>query len=51
MKPEITFKNIENFKQGDTIEIQPQSLVIMNSIAELITKINGAALIIDYGEN
>ena len=37
-------------KEGDTIEISPQSAVITNSLAELISKVGGAALIIDYGE-
>ncbi|CAD8152168.1 unnamed protein product [Paramecium octaurelia] len=37
-------------KEGDTIEISPQSGVIVNSLAELIAKVGGAALIIDYGE-
>lgn len=33
------------------MEVQPKSLVITNSLAELISKRNGAMLAIDYGEN
>jgi len=38
-------------KVGDRIEISPKSLVLANSISELISKIGGAMLTIDYGDN
>ncbi len=38
-------------KNGAKIEISPQSLLIANSLGELISKINGGALFIDYGES
>jgi SAM-dependent MidA family methyltransferase len=53
LNPQITFrgetvkKSIEN---GDRIEISPKSLVLMNSFAELISKIGGGVLAIDYGD-
>lgn len=33
------------------IEVQTKSLIITNSLAELIKKRNGGMLAIDYGEN
>jgi len=38
-------------KTGDSLEISPKSLIIVNSLSELISQLNGAMLIIDYGEN
>lgn len=38
-------------KNGDSIEISPRSLILMNSLSEMINKLNGGMLIIDYGEN
>ena len=42
---------LKTVKHGDSLEISPRSLVITNSLSELISKTNGAVLIIDYGEN
>lgn len=42
---------LKTLKSGDSLEISPRSLVLMNSLSELISKTNGAILIIDYGEN
>lgn len=39
-----------SLSEGDTIEVCPQGQIIANSLAELIAKIKGAALIVDYGE-
>ena len=36
---------------GDTIEVSPETGVLAESIALKISKHNGAALIIDYGED
>lgn len=53
LNPQITFqgesakKSIEN---GDRIEVSPKSLVLMNSFGELISKIGGGVLAIDYGD-
>ena len=38
-------------KEGDEIEISPLSLATVEDIARIISKNNGAALIMDYGEN
>ncbi|EGR28531.1 hypothetical protein IMG5_173480 [Ichthyophthirius multifiliis] len=53
LQPKKTFAN-EKMKQiidGDQIEIQAKSPIIINSLSELIQKTNGAILSIDYGEN
>jgi NADH dehydrogenase [ubiquinone] 1 alpha subcomplex assembly factor 7 len=53
LNPKKTFKSEtvrKNLSIGDTIEISPQSLVMMNSFGELISKTGGALLAIDYGE-
>lgn len=49
LKKKIDVK--KTLKNGDSLELSPKSLVLMNSLAELIQKVNGAALVIDYGEN
>jgi NADH dehydrogenase [ubiquinone] 1 alpha subcomplex assembly factor 7 len=53
LKPEQTFSKevAATLEEGDTVEVSPKSLVITNSLCELINKVNGASLIIDYGEN
>lgn len=54
LNPKEHFKNPEvqkALKVGNKIEISPRSLVLASSIAELINKNNGAALVFDYGEN
>lgn len=54
LNPEKRFANknvYDSIQIGDTIEISKESGIIMNSMSELIAKINGAALIIDYGED
>lgn len=40
----------DSLQNGDRIEISPKSLVMMNSFAELIAKIGGGILAIDYGD-
>ncbi len=50
LQPEKTYKDGVDLKDGDSIEISPRALLLANSISELISKVNGAALIIDYGE-
>lgn len=42
---------MKTLKPKDSLEISPKSLVLVNSLSELINKTNGAMLIIDYGEN
>ena len=54
LNPSKQFRNQEIYNQiqiGDRIEISKEAGIIMNSLSELIAKINGAALIIDYGED
>ena len=41
-------QNVSSFKIKSDMKI---ALVITNSISEMIQKLNGAALVIDYGEN
>ena len=41
-------QNVSSFKIKSDLKI---ALVITNSISEMIQKLNGAALVIDYGEN
>lgn len=36
---------------GDRIEVQPKSSILMNSFSELISKVDGGILVVDYGEN
>ena len=40
-----------NMEIGDTIEVSPKSAMLINSLSELVSKINGAILAIDYGED
>ncbi|KRX07655.1 hypothetical protein PPERSA_11204 [Pseudocohnilembus persalinus] len=52
LNPQKSFEGKEqDVKDGDTFEIQPKSAVIANAVSELIEKLNGGALFIDYGEN
>lgn len=53
LKPERIFDREarEEIQLGDKIEVQPKSLILMNSFAELISKIGGAVLNIDYGDD
>lgn len=37
-------------QNGDRIEISPKSMIMTNSFAELITKVGGGMLAIDYGD-
>ncbi|KAM3132661.1 hypothetical protein pb186bvf_015206 [Paramecium bursaria] len=51
LKPEqFTNQGKQQLQKGDTIEICPQGSLLVNSMAEMISKIGGASLIIDYGE-
>ena len=53
LNPEKLFNNShvkEKLQIGDTIEIAPKSLIMMNSFAELINKTGGALQAIDYGD-
>eukprot|EP01017_Pseudomicrothorax_dubius_P004982 TRINITY_DN1114_c0_g1_i2.p1 TRINITY_DN1114_c0_g1~~TRINITY_DN1114_c0_g1_i2.p1 ORF type:complete len:431 (+),score=92.58 TRINITY_DN1114_c0_g1_i2:552-1844(+) len=52
LKPEETFSSEvrKSLKPGFNIEISPKSLVLVNSLSELIAKNDGALLFIDYGE-
>ena len=40
----------DTIQNGDRIEISPKSMVMVNSLAELITKVGGGMLAIDYGD-
>ena len=40
----------DTIQNGDRIEISPKAMVMMNSFAELIMKIGGGVLAIDYGD-
>jgi len=53
LKPDQIFskETREEIKIGDRIEVQPKSLILMNSFAELISKIGGGILNIDYGDD
>lgn len=37
-------------QNGDCIEISPKSMIMMNSFAEMIAKVGGGILAIDYGD-
>lgn len=53
LNPEKTFANKDvraNLKFGDTIEVSPKSLITMNGFAEIISKVGGGMLAIDYGD-
>ena len=41
----------EGIQNGDRFEISPKSMVMMNSFAELISKVGGGILAIDYGDS
>jgi len=53
LNPDKAFSKEESasLKSGDSIEVQSRAMVLVNAISELISKTNGAALIIDYGED
>lgn len=40
----------DTLQNGDRIEISPKSMIMMNSFAELISKVGGGVLAIDYGD-
>lgn len=40
----------DSIQNGDRMEISPKSMVMMNSFAELISKVGGGILAIDYGD-
>lgn len=41
----------DTLQNGDRMEISPKSMIMMNSFAELISKIGGGILAIDYGDS
>ena len=54
LNPDVFFEDKElksKLKVGDRIEICPKSLVLANSIAELLGKVDGALIAVDYGAN
>ena len=54
LNPDVFFEDKElksKLRVGDRIEICPKSLVLANSIAELLSKVDGALLAVDYGAN
>jgi len=48
---EIQLKFVLKVKRPKMLLIFKKALVLINSLSELISKTNGGALIIDYGEN
>ena len=40
----------DTIQNGDKVEICPKSMILMNSFSELISKIGGGVLVVDYGE-
>lgn len=53
LNPYISFdeESRSEIQVGDRIEVQPKSMILMNSFAELISKVGGGVLAIDYGED
>jgi NADH dehydrogenase [ubiquinone] 1 alpha subcomplex assembly factor 7 len=53
LNPHISFEEEakNQIQVGDRIEVQPKSMILMNSFAELISKVGGGVLSIDYGED
>ncbi len=53
MNPYKTFASEllkDSIQNGDRVEISPKSMIMMNSFVELISKIGGGILAVDYGE-
>ena len=53
LNPRKIFKDQHILNQveiGDTIEVSPKSMVMINNFAELLSKVGGGMLAIDYGD-
>jgi SAM-dependent MidA family methyltransferase len=40
----------DSLQNGDRIEISPKSMIMMNSFAEMVAKVGGGILAVDYGD-
>lgn len=52
LNPDIAFKDKKiqaSLKPGDRVEVAPKSLILSNSIGELLQKVDGCMLAVDYG--
>lgn len=49
MLPQKLTPTVKDPKVGDVLEISPESLITVDTIAKMITKYGGCLLNIDYG--